>query len=73
MGEHFIMFFDVETCVNTSIIGWTAIQCFTYRIQQEESAVRWFYNDVVQFIKVDCCGDGGGHGSLLVMVTVFQM
>jgi len=47
MGEHFIMFFDVETCVNTSIIGWTAIQCFTYRIQQEESAVRWFYNDVV--------------------------
>jgi hypothetical protein len=45
----------------------------SYRIQQEESAVCWFHNDVVKFIRVGCSGDSGGLGSLLVVATVFYM
>lgn len=74
MGKHFIyFFFNVEKHVNNSIIGWTAIQCFSYRIQQEESTICWLYNYVVQFTRVDCSGDSGGVGSLLVVATVFKM
>jgi hypothetical protein len=69
MGKHFIIFF--LTYVNTNVIGWAALQGLPYRKQQEESAVCWFYNDVVEFIRVDYSSDSGGLGSLMVVGDCF--